>query len=204
MLEWITNLMNSLGYFAVVFLMFLENVFPPIPSELIMPLAGFISTQGKLSLAGVIIAGTIGSVLGALPLYYLGKTIGEEQLKTWANKYGKWLTVTGEDIEKAKGWFNRHGSITVFIARLVPGVRSLIAIPAGIAKMNLGLFLLYSALGAGLWAALLAYLGHLLGSNYNKVEKFLGPASYVVLGAVVVVYVIRFVKQHRKQTQPVA
>src|SRR5919112_1303221 len=101
MFEWITGLMNSMGYIAIVFLMFLENVFPPIPSELIMPLAGFTATKGKLSLLGVIIAGTIGSMLGALPLYYLGKTIGEERLKKWADKHGKWLTVSSEDIDKA-------------------------------------------------------------------------------------------------------
>lgn len=198
MIEWITNLMNSMGYAAIVFLMFLENVFPPIPSELIMPMAGFTATQGKLSLPGVIIAGTIGSVLGGLPLYYVGKIIGEERLKEWVGKHGKWLTISCEDIDKAKSWFERHGGVAVFIGRLVPGIRSLIAVPAGLDKMHMGLFLLYSALGAGLWSTVLAYLGFLLGGNYEKVEKFLGPASYIVLGAVIVVYVVRVIKQHRK------
>lgn len=199
MLEWITHLMNSLGYLAIVFLMFLENVFPPIPSELIMPLAGFTATQGKLSLVGVIIAGTIGSVLGALPLYFIGKTIGEKRLKEWADKHGKWLTVSGDDIAGAKSWFDRHGGLAVFICRLVPGVRSLISVPAGIGNMSLPLFLLYSTLGAGLWTALLAYVGFLLGGNYGKVDKFLGPATYVVLGAIVLVYIVRVVKQQKKQ-----
>ncbi|MDF2441109.1 MAG: hypothetical protein JWN98_2093, partial [Abditibacteriota bacterium] len=146
MLEWITNLMNSMGYAAIVFLMFLENVFPPIPSELIMPMAGFTATQGKLTLVGVIIAGTLGSVLGALPLYYMGKVIGEDRLKEWADKHGKWLTVSREDIEKSKEWFDKHGAVAVIIGRLVPGVRSLIAVPAGIDQMNLPLFLLYTAI----------------------------------------------------------
>jgi membrane protein DedA with SNARE-associated domain len=199
MLEWITGLMNSMGYIAIVFLMFMENVFPPIPSELIMPLAGFTATQGKLSLVGVIVAGTIGSVLGVLPLYYVGKTIGEARLKTWADKYGKWLTVSGSDIENATRWFEQHGTIAVLIGRLVPGVRSLIAVPAGIAHMNLGVFLLYSALGSGLWTALLGYFGFLLGENYSKVENYLSPATYVVLGLFIAVYIYRVVQQHRAQ-----
>jgi len=202
MLQWITGIMNSMGYFAIVFLMFLENVFPPIPSELIMPLAGFTATQGKLALLGVIIAGTLGSVLGALPLYYVGKTVGEDRLKNWADKYGKWLTISREDIEKAQAWFDKHGGAAVFIGRLVPGVRSIISIPAGIGNMNLPLFLLYSAFGAGVWSSLLAYLGYLLGGNYEKVEKFLTPVSYGVLGLVIVVYIVRVVKQHRAQAQP--
>jgi len=202
MIEWITNLMNSMGYIAIVFLMFLENVFPPIPSELIMPLAGFTATQGKLTLIGVIIAGTIGSVLGALPLYYVGKVIGEEHLKAWADKNGKWLTVSRGDIGKSKDWFDKHGAVAVIIGRLVPGIRSLISVPAGIDQMNLGLFMLYSAIGAGVWSSLLAYLGFLLGGNYDKVEKYLSPASYVVLGIVVLVYIYRVIKQHRQETKP--
>ena len=201
MLEWITGLMNSMGYFSIVFLMFLENVFPPIPSELIMPLAGFTATQGgKLNLFGVIIAGTLGSVLGALPLYYAGKTIGEERLKKWAGKYGKWLTVSPDDIDKSKQWFDKHGGVAVFIGRLIPGIRSLIAVPAGFDNMNLPLFLLYTALGSGLWAGILAWLGSLLGNNYQKVEKFLGPATYVVLGIVVAIYIWRVVKQHKEES----
>jgi membrane protein DedA with SNARE-associated domain len=200
MLEWITGLMNSMGYIAIVFLMFLENVFPPIPSELIMPLAGFTANQGKLTLVGVIIAGTIGSVLGTLPLYYIGKTIGAERLKTWADRHGKWLTVSASDIENATRWFEKHGNIAVLVGRLVPGVRSLIAVPAGIGKMNMGLFLVYSAIGSALWTTLLGYAGYLLGANYHKVEKFLSPATYVVLGLFVAIYIYRVVQQQRAQT----
>ena len=201
MLEWITGIMNSMGYLAIVFLMFLENVFPPIPSELIMPLAGFTATQGKLALVGVVLAGTLGSVLGALPLYYLGKIVGENRLKNWADKYGKWLTVSRQDIEKAQAWFDKHGVAAVFFGRLVPGVRSIISVPAGIANMNLPLFLIYTTLGAGIWTSMLAYAGYLLGGNYAKVEKFVSPFSYGVLGLVVVVYLVRVVKQHRAQAQ---
>jgi membrane protein DedA with SNARE-associated domain len=191
--------MNSMGYVAIVFLMFLENVFPPIPSELIMPLAGYTATQGKLTFAGVVIAGMLGSVLGALPLYYAGKIIGHERLKTWADKHGKWLTVSSDDIDKAKDWFERHGSKAVFFARLVPGVRSLISVPAGIACMPMPIFLLWTALGTGIWAGVLAYFGLLLGENYDRVEKYMSPATYVVLGLIVAVYIYRVVQQSRAQ-----
>ncbi len=179
--------MESLGYVGIVALMFLENIFPPIPSELIMPLAGFTSAQGKLTFIGVVLAGMLGSVLGALPLYYLGRLLGEERLKELADRYGRWLTVSSDEIEKADRWFDRHGHKAVFFGRLIPGVRSLISIPAGISGMNLLTFLLYSALGTGIWAAVLAYLGRLLGENYDKVNTYLGPVAYVVLGGLVIV-----------------
>src|SRR5687767_8334789 len=147
MLKWISDLMNDLGYWAITFLMFLENIVPPIPSEVVMPLAGFTAAQGKLSLVGVIIAGTIGAVLGALPIYYLGRTMGPERLKQWADKHGRWLTVCGEDIDKAKKWFDRYGKIAIMLGHLAPGVRSFISLPAGMTRMNLPLFLLYTAIG---------------------------------------------------------
>jgi membrane protein DedA with SNARE-associated domain len=199
MLQWVTGVMNSMGYIGIVLLMFLENVFPPIPSELIMPSAGFAATQGKLSLLGVIAAGTIGSVLGALPLYYAGKFVGEDRLKAWADKYGKWLTLSGDDIEKAKSWFEQHGNKAVLFCRLVPGVRSLISIPAGFSAMSLPLFLLYSALGTGIWAAILAYLGQLLGKNYSKVDRYLGPVAYVVLALLLVAFIVWVMRRKKAQ-----
>jgi len=197
MLHWITGLMDSMGYFGVVLLMFLENVFPPIPSELIMPLAGFSSTQGRLSLVGVVIAGMVGSVLGALPLYYAGKLLGKERIHAWADRHGKWLAVSGDDVEKSDAWFDRQGHKAVLFGRLVPGVRSLLSIPAGISGMPLPKFLLYSAIGTGLWSALLAYAGRLLGHNYEKVSDYLGPAAYAVLGLLVVLLIVRAVRRHK-------
>lgn len=191
MLDWITHLMNSLGYPAIVFLMFLENVFP---SELVMPLAGFTATRGELSLAGVIAAGTFGAVLNALPPYYLSKAVGEERLKAWVDKRGKWFPVSVADIEKAEGWFLRHGGWAVFFCRMVPGVRYLISIPAGIGNMKLAPFLLYTTLGAALWSGLLAYLGYLLGENFQKVHRYLAPVAYVVVAALVVAFIVRSVK----------
>ena len=198
MVDWIKNTMNLLGYPGVAVLMFLENVFPPIPSELVMPLAGFTATQGKLTFAGVVLAGMLGSAGGALVLYYLGKLVGAERLMVWADRYGKWLGVSGKDIVQSQGWFERHGGQAVFFCRLVPGVRSLISIPAGLANMQLAPFLLYSALGSGLWAGLLAYGGYLLGENYERVNTYLGPATYVVLGSLLLLAIGSIWRRNRQ------
>lgn len=195
MLDWIQQTMTSLGYPGIAFLMFLENIFPPIPSELIMPLAGFTAGTGELSFVGVVLAGALGSLLGQLPLYYLGRWVGEDKLVAWADRYGKWLTVSGSDVKKADDWFDRHGHKAVFLARLVPGLRSLISIPAGISEMQLTTFLLYSALGTALWVLLLAALGSILGENYELVDTYLGPVALVVLGAGVVFAVVWVVRR---------
>ncbi len=195
MVNFIQSTMNSLGYLGITFLMFLENVIPPIPSELIMPFAGFSAVTGELSLLGVIVAGTLGSLLGQLPLFYLGKLADEARLKHWAERYGRWLAVSSDDIGKADAWFDRYGGWAVFLCRLVPGIRSLISIPAGMSDMPLLPFLLYTLLGTGIWSALLAYLGSLLGQNYQAVERYLGPVSYVVLGLLVVLGVLWIVRR---------
>jgi membrane protein DedA with SNARE-associated domain len=198
MSEWVKSTMNAMGYPGIALLMFLENVFPPLPSELIMPLAGFTTAQGRLSFAGVIAAGLVGSLAGALPLYYLGRVVGPERLRRWANRHGKWLLMSGEDIERSQGWFERHGGKAVLFCRLVPGVRSLISVPAGVAGMGLAKFLLYSAVGVGLWAGLLAYAGRLLRENYAQVHDYLGPVAYVVLGGLIVLAVGRMWWQKRR------
>ncbi len=181
MAEWVTNIMNALGYFGIGLLMFLENLFPPIPSELIMPLAGFTISQGKMEFIPVLAAGVMGTMLGALPWYYIGKVVGEARLKRWANHYGKWLGISGNDIDKAKRWFERHGVKAVFFCRLVPGVRTLISLPAGFSAMPMLPFLLYSTAGTLAWVSLLTYLGYLLGANYTLVDEYLGPVSKIVL-----------------------
>ncbi|PYE48698.1 DedA family protein [Deinococcus yavapaiensis] len=197
MVEWIQHLMSSLGYAGIVVLMFLENVFPPLPSELIMPLAGFTAADGDLSIVGVIVAGTLGSVLGSLPLYLLGHAVGEERLASWADKYGKWLTVSGKEIRGADEWFDRHGHRAVLFGRLVPGLRSLLSIPAGISGMPLGKFLIYTSLGTATWSTLLATAGFLLGDNYEQVERWVGPVGTIVLGAVAIWFVVWIVRRKR-------
>ena len=199
MLDWIKSTMDSLGYTGLVFLMFLENIFPPIPSEVVMPLAGFMTEQGELSFIGVVIAGMLGSVLGALPFYYLGKYVGLEPLRRWADRHGKWLTFSAKDVDRADAWFDTHGNKAVFFCRFVPGVRTLISVPAGFSGMPLIPFLLYTALGTGLWAALLAYLGKLLGENYDRVQNYIGPISYVVIGGLLVLAVVWVIKRRRNR-----
>lgn len=201
MTDWIQNLMDSMGYLGILLLMVLENIFPPIPSELIMPSAGFAAARGDMSLGMVVLMGTLGSVLGTLPLYYLGKAFGEDKLVAWADKHGKWLTLSGKDIKKADDWFDRHGSKAVLFGRMVPGIRSLLSLPAGMSEMPLPKFLIYSAIGSALWSAALAYAGYALGENYDRVEQYVGPASKVILGLLVVGAVAWFLKRKREQGQ---
>jgi membrane protein DedA with SNARE-associated domain len=183
LLEWIPQVMEQLGYFGIGCLMFLENLFPPIPSELIMPLAGFAVSKGELNFQYAVLAGVIGTVIGALPWYYAGERLGEPRIRRLADRYGKWLTISGEDIDKANRWFDRRGGTAVFLCRLVPGVRTLISLPAGINVMPIGAFLLYSTIGTTLWCVLLTYAGYALGQNYGLVEQYLGPASkYILIG----------------------
>lgn len=200
MSEWITNTISSLGYLGIGLLMFLENLFPPIPSELIMPLAGFTVSQGKMNFGLAVLAGVIGTILGALPWYYVGKFVGEERLKDLADRYGKWVSISRKDIEKADNWFDRYNNRAVLLCRLVPGVRTLISLPAGISGMPLIPFLLYSTIGTTLWVGFLTYAGYALGKNYYLVDEYIGPLSKVVLAILVVGFVLWVVrKQMRKE-----
>ena len=173
--------------------MFLENIFPPIPSEFIMPLAGFMVEQGKLSFIGVAAAGTAGALCGTIPFYFLGRMIDEKRLKDLADRHGRWLTISSEDIEKAKKWFDRHGNATVLFCRLIPGVRSVISIPAGINRMNFAMFTIYTLIGSVVWTSLLTYLGFFLKSNFTQVEEYLSPVSYIIFGAVILIYLVRVI-----------
>ena len=193
MLDWISNIIAEMGYIGIVLLMFLENVFPPIPSELVMPLAGFVAARGDLSLWGVIVAGMAGSILGAFPWYFAGRLLGEQRLKAWAGRHGRWLTVTPGDVDKALNWFIRHGGKAVFFGRLIPTVRTLISVPAGFACMNFLRFLCYSIAGTLLWSGLLAWAGYLLESRYRAVAEYVGPLSTAVLAGLVVIYLYRLV-----------
>lgn len=201
MLDWITNIVNSLGYVGIALLMLLENIFPPIPSELIMPLSGFTVTQGKLDFTYVVISGVIGSVLGALPWYYLGKFWGLRRIKKLADRYGKWLTISSKEIQKAKQWFERRGKQAACFSRIVPGVRTYISIPAGISKMPLFPFLFYSTLGTAAWVSILTYAGYILGANYDRVKQLLAPVTIVVILFLIfssIVWVIKRKKKSRK------
>ncbi len=202
MVEWITNTMNSLGYLGIGLLMFLENLFPPIPSELIMPLAGFTVSQGKMNFQYAVLAGVVGTLLGALPWYYAGFYIGEERLRSLADRYGRWLGLSGKDIDRANRWFYRHGTKAVLLCRLVPGVRTIISLPAGMGGMKLMPFLVYSAIGTTLWVGALTYAGYLLGEQYDKVDEYLAPVSKIVLGGLVLACLIWVLRRRKagKQT----
>lgn len=180
--------MDRLGLAGVTLMMFLENVFPPIPSELIMPMAGFSSAMGDMNIVAVIIAGTLGSVLGALPLYYLGTMFDEQHLYKLAEKYGKYLLIKPSDITNATNWFNKHGKAVVFFGRMIPAIRSLISIPAGMNRMPMFPFLVLTTLGSAIWTTLLAYAGYVLGANYEQVAEFIAPISQGV--AVVAMLVV--------------
>ncbi len=198
MVEWITNTMHSLGYLGIGLLMFLENLFPPIPSELIMPLAGFTVAQGKMNFALAVLAGVVGTMVGALPWYYAGKFLGEVRLRRLADRYGKWLALSGKDIDKANYWFAKRGAKAVFLCRLVPGVRTLISLPAGISEMPIVAFILYSTAGTTLWILFLTGLGYFLGSNYYLVDEYLGPVSKIVLISLVAAFAFWVFRRKRK------
>ncbi|OCR02058.1 alkaline phosphatase [Oscillatoriales cyanobacterium USR001] len=199
MSEWIINTMQSLGYLGIGLLMFLENLFPPIPSELIMPFAGFTIAKGNMHFFPAIAAGVIGTVLGALPWYYAGKILGEERLRNLADKYGKWITVSGSDIDKADRWFKRHGTKAVLFCRLVPGVRTLISLPAGINNMPLAPFLIYSTIGTILWVSFLTFTGYKLADHYELVDKYLDPVSKIVLLSLIIWFVLWVVKKNMQK-----
>ncbi|MDY8109975.1 DedA family protein [Fulvimarina sp. 2208YS6-2-32] len=189
--SFVNSLMDTLGPFGIALLMFLENIFPPIPSELIMPLAGYEAASGSMSLVSVIVAGTIGSLLGVVPWYYLGLWMGLRRTKGFAARHGRWITMGPQDVETANDWFVRHGSEAVLFGRLVPTVRTLISVPAGIARMPLWKFLVYSAIGSAAWTSFLALGGYWLRSQYELIGGYVGPVSNAVLVLIVVIYLYR-------------
>jgi membrane protein DedA with SNARE-associated domain len=159
---------SLLGYVGIFFLMMLESMVVPVPSEFVMPFAGFLVAQGTFNFILIIIASTLGSITGSLIFYYIGKTGGH----TLVEKYGKYVLVDMEDIKKTEEWFNKRGELTIFIARLIPVVRHLISLIAGIGKMNVKKFTLYTILGATLWNGILTYLGFILGQHWNEVSQY--------------------------------
>lgn len=193
MFDWIIELIERGGYAGIAALMFLENLFPPIPSELIMPSAGYQAAQGQLSLIGVVLAGTAGSLLGATFWYAVGRIAGEDRLKRWVSRHGRWLTLTPADIDKADDWFDRYNVWAVSLGRLLPTIRTLISIPAGLFEMRLGPFLFCSAIGTVLWSTALAIAGHALGDNYRVVSDYLNPVANVIIGVAVIAYLYRIV-----------
>jgi membrane protein DedA with SNARE-associated domain len=191
MTDWIIAFIENHGYAGIVVLMLLENVFPPIPSELIMPFAGFAAARDELSFVGVVLAGMAGSVLGTLPWYWAGRQLGKARLKTLAARHGRWITMSPQDIDGAQKWFRKHGASSVMFGRVLPGVRSVISMPAGIAQMPLAAFLLWSAAGSLAWACALAGLGFALEGSYDKAKVALEWVTRAVVAGLVMGYVYR-------------
>lgn len=204
MFEWITRLIAQFGYGGVALLMFLENLVPPIPSELIMPLAGFVASTGEMRHWIVLLAGTAGSFAGALLWFLIGRRVGEHRLRSFVRKHGKWVTLTCRDLDQANAWFQRHGPVSVFLGRLVPGVRTFISVPAGFSSMPVLQFCVYTLAGTVVWTAVLLFAGHLLRENYERVADYIGVLSNIVLSGFAVTLVWRYVRQWRRRNDDAA
>jgi membrane protein DedA with SNARE-associated domain len=191
MATWITQIITDLGYVGIALLMLLEAMFPPIPSELIVPFAGFAAGQGELNVFGVILAATLGSLVGMLPWYFVGRLFGLERVKWLADRIGRWFAFNADEIDYAARIFDRWGKPIVLVGRLFPILRTLISVPAGLARMNFLAFALFSAIGMLIWNSVLVGAGYLLHEHYHLVESWLDPLSWVVLIAVVGLYVFR-------------
>jgi len=191
MFDWVLSVIESWGYSGIFLLMVAEHLFPPIPSEVIMPLAGYLAASGKLSLLPTVIAGTLGSVVGTSAWFVIGWWIGAARLKRWAARHGRLMTLSPGDIDLAQAWFDRRGGAAVFLGRMIPAVRTLISVPAGIARMSLWRFFAFTVLGSLLWTLILTLSGLVLQANFHLVEEVIDPLSKIVVVTVVLVYIYR-------------
>ncbi len=183
--RWVTNVVYSSGYFGIAALIALQNLFPPIPSALILPLAGFLVGQGRFSFFAVLLAATTGSVVSALALYALGRWMGEESLRKLVRRFGRFALVEESELDKALGWFGRYGGKAVLIGRLVPGVGTLISVPAGLGHMPVLRFVTYTALGTALWNGMFIGLGWALGARWQLAQRYLHIFEYGVLAVAI-------------------
>lgn len=199
--EWLTQIMNDYGYIGVMFLIALENIFPPIPSEVILTFGGFMTTISALNVPGVVFAATAGSVLGAIVLYVIGLQLDVERLEKIVDRWGHILRITKEDIHKADAWFDKYGPWAVFLCRFVPLIRSLISIPAGMSNMNVGVFLLFTTLGTLIWNVVLVNLGASVGESWEDIVAFMDIYSniiYVILVILVIILAFLYIKKRRR------
>jgi membrane protein DedA with SNARE-associated domain len=180
MQEWIINTMNQFGYAGIALLIAIENIFPPIPSEVILTFGGFMTTKSSLNIWLVLLSATTGSTAGAIVLYYIGRLVTPERLGRFIDRWGFLLQLKTQDILKAENWFNRRGSLTVFFCRFIPIVRSLISIPAGMAKLKMSKFLLYTVSGTAIWNVILINLGAFAGEKWSIIADYINTYSYVV------------------------
>lgn len=177
--EWVISLIEGGGYWGILLLMALENIVPPIPSELIMGVAGIAMAHGRMDFAPVLLAGTLGSTLGNYVLFLMADRLGYERLKPFVDRWGRWLTMEWRDIERAGQFFRRHGRWVVFVMRFMPMFRSIVSVPAGLAHMRHLTFLIYTAAGAAIWNTILIMTGSWLGRRFSEAETWIGWATVV-------------------------
>ena len=192
---------SSFAYLVIAFAMFLENIVPPIPSEIIMPLGGYFVYQGSLNFYVLVLFGTIGTLLGSFPWYFLGKYLNEQKISRFLDKKGKFLGITSNDLSKSRLWFDKYGTLLVFWGRLIPGIRTLISVPAGIELMPIGTFFIWTSLGTIIWVTILTAAGYFFGENYENIalyidsfKIFLKPIFFIFLLFVV----IKFLRNYSK------
>ncbi|WP_458120467.1 DedA family protein [Paenibacillus sp. Z6-24] len=201
MQNWITSFMEEYGYLGIALIIALENVFPPIPSEIVLPFGGFMTTNSSLSVIGVIIAATIGSVVGAIILYGVGRALDVERLEKIIDRWGHILRIKKEDVHRADAWFDKYGYWTVLFCRMVPLVRSLISIPAGMSNMRFGMFLLFTTIGTVIWNTILVTVGAALGENWHSITNFMDIYSniaYTIIAVAGIGFIIWFVRRSKK------
>ena len=191
MQDLIVGAVRTLGPFGVGLLMLLENLFPPLPSELIMPLAGYLAVRRDIGLPGVLVGGIVGSVLGATAWYAVGRRVPRDRLLSWVDTHGRWLTICSPDVERAERFFKRHGNSSVLLGRLVP-----VSLPAGLGRMPAVPFLLFSTVGTAIWTTGLALAGMALGSQFPAVDRYVGWVSWAIVGGALLWYLVRVIRPH--------
>ena len=195
------DVIEQLGYVGVALLVVAENVFPPIPSEIVLPFAGFVAQRGSESVVLMILAATVGSVGGALIMYWIAAVIGDERLHAFTHRFGKWVQIREVDLTRAEEWFDRHATSAVLIGRCVPLIRSVVSIPAGFRRMKLIPYIAYTFLGSLVWNILLIGAGALLGDNWERVGSYVGVFQWVVIALVIAVGVRFAFGVYRRRNQ---
>ena len=213
--NWVQDVINQFGYLGVALLVVIENVFPPIPSEIVLPFAGFVAQQGAsavnatagaaqsdTTVVGMMIAATVGSVVGALILYFVSAAIGPERLRGFVERFGKWFGVKSSDLVRAEEWFDRRSSAAVLVGRCVPLIRSIVSIPAGFRRMKLTSFVVLTAIGSAVWNIALIGAGAVLGDQWERVGEYVGVFQWLVIAAVLLLlvrFVVSRMKSRRRQ-----
>ena len=191
---WIISVISTMGYGGIVLLMAIESACIPLPSEIIMPFAGFLVSKGEMSLLGIALAGALGCVIGSIPAYYVGMFGG----RPLAERYGKYLLISKKDLDWADNAFAKHGQLIIFLGRMLPGVRTFIAFPAGVARMNMSKFIIYTFIGSFIWCWLLGYAGMKTGEHWEDLKVYFHEFHYVIIGAGII-FLIWYIRRHFKQ-----